>query len=473
MSYRWTIPHQGRGAADEAGPGESRRHTYRIDPPFQVPVCRERTKARAKSRARAIPWALRPSLEGFRRLREGTSINLLGLLPGGRRSEKGVTDRKARGMTDVTGPSPGHHPVPPQPALQRLDGNPASHTDGLCAPADGVFAALDLGTNNCRMLVARPNGARAAGLGAPQPGEFRVIDSFSRITRLGEGLSRSGELSLEAMDRTIDALKRCAEKMERRRVTASRQVATEACRRAVNCEQFLDRVVRETGIQLEIISPHEEATLALKGCAALLDRSTPFAVIFDIGGGSTEVLFVRIDATSLSVEGCISLPMGVVTVAEDCGGGDLSERTYGAVIEHVAKQLAPFEQHHDIRAKIDAGAVQMIGTSGTVTTLGGLHLGLDRYDRAAVDGLTLDFGVLEKISRALCGMTIQQRAAEPCIGWQRADLVLGGCAILEAICRLWPVGRLRVADRGLREGLLMDLIHPSALQVAPGQLQRF
>lgn len=387
-------------------------------------------------------------------------------------------------MTDLTGPPPGHPPAPPEQALPRRpymqnDRIPHPDTNGDAVLADGVFAALDLGTNNCRMLVARPTGGRQGSHGAgplggmPQPGDFRVIDSFSRITRLGEGLSRSGELSTDAMDRTIDALKRCAEKMERRRVTASRQVATEACRRAGNCEQFLERVVRETGIQLEIISPHEEATLALKGCAALLDRNIPFAVIFDIGGGSTEVLFVRIAAASLSVEGCISLPMGVVTVAEDCGGGDLSARTYGAVMEHVARQLAPFEQHHGICAKIATGAVQMIGTSGTVTTLGGLHLGLDRYDRAAVDGLTLDFDILETISRGLCGMTIHQRAAEPCIGWQRADLVLGGCAILQAICALWPVGRLRVADRGLREGLLMDLIHPALLQVAPGQIHRF
>jgi exopolyphosphatase/guanosine-5'-triphosphate,3'-diphosphate pyrophosphatase len=304
------------------------------------------------------------------------------------------------------------------------------------------------------------------------PGDFRVIDSFSRITRLGEGLSRSGVLSAEAMDRTVDALKRCAEKMERRRVTASRHVATEACRRAVNCDTFLERVARETGILLEIISAHEEAQLALKGCAALIDRAIPYALIFDIGGGSTEVLFVRIDGAALSIEGCVSLPMGVVTVAEDCGGGDLCERTYRAVMDHVTRQLTPLEQQHAIRDKIAAGMVQMIGTSGTVTTLGGLHLKLLRYDRAAVDGLTMDFAALEEISRALCNMSVHQRAAEPCIGWQRADLVLGGCAILEAICGLWPVGSLRVADRGLREGLLMDLIHPALLQVAPGQFQR-
>jgi exopolyphosphatase/guanosine-5'-triphosphate,3'-diphosphate pyrophosphatase len=258
--------------------------------------------------------------------------------------------------------------------------------------------------------------------------------------------------------------------MERRRVSASRHVATEACRRAANCDEFLARVSRETGLALEIISAHEEATLALKGCAGLIDRAMPYAMIFDIGGGSTEVLLVRIDDASLAVEGCISLPMGVVTVAEDCGGGDLCQRTYGTIVERVTRLLTPFDEAHGIRDKIAAGRVQMIGTSGTVTTLGGLHLGLARYDRALVDGLTLDFSSLAETNRTLCRMTLPQRAAEPCIGWQRADLVLVGCAILDAICQLWPVGRLRVADRGLREGLLMDLIHPAALQVAPGPL---
>ena len=203
----------------------------------------------------------------------------------------------------------------------------------------------------------------------------------------------------------------------------------------------------------------------------LLDFSIPYAVIFDIGGGSTEVLFVEVhEDRSLSVKGCISLPMGVVTVAEDCGGGDLCTRTYQAVVERVSQLLEPFENKYAIREKITHGTAQMIGTSGTVTTLGGLHMGLERYDRAVVDGITLDFETVHATSQSLCSMTLQQRAAEPCIGWQRADLMLAGCAILEAICKQWPVGKLRVADRGLREGLLMDMIHPSMLRVADGEL---
>lgn len=302
------------------------------------------------------------------------------------------------------------------------------------------------------MLVAHPDAQ-----------EFSVVDSFSRITRLGEGLSGSGHLSKAAMDRTIEALKCCADKMDRCGVTHSRHVATEACRRADNCDEFIARATEETGIALEIISADEEAGLALKGCKSLLNLDVPYAVIFDIGGGSTEVLFVEInDTQDMNILGCISMPLGVVTVAEDCGGGDLCERTYEEVAVRVARMLHPFEQAHGISDRIQAGEAQMLGTSGTVTTLGGIHLGLPRYDRTAVDGITLDFETLSGHSRALCQMSLQERAAEPCIGWQRADLVLGGCAILEAICRLWPVGQLRVADRGLREGMLMDMLQATA-----------
>lgn len=329
--------------------------------------------------------------------------------------------------------------------MRRRSGKSANRTADR---PEAVLAAVDLGTNNCRMLVAHPDEQ-----------DFAVVDSFSRITRLGEGLSASGRLSDAAMDRTIEALKCCADKMDRCGVTLSRHVATEACRRAENCDGFVDRVQDETGIALEIITADEEAGLALKGCSSLVNPEVPYAVIFDIGGGSTEVLFVDVgDGRDMEILGCISMPLGVVTVAEDCGGGDLCERTYEEVAVRVARLLKPFEEAYNISGLVSEGKTQMIGTSGTVTTLGGMHLGLPRYDRTVVDGITLDFEALSSQSQALCRMSLQQRAAEPCIGWQRADLVLGGCAILEAMCRLWPVGQLRVADRGLREGMLMDML---------------
>ncbi len=315
-------------------------------------------------------------------------------------------------------------------------------------PTEPVYAALDLGTNNCRMLVARPLG-----------GAFRVVDAFSRITRLGEGLAAAGVLAEEAMARTIDALKVCADKMARNRVTRARLVATEACRRAANGGEFAARVLAATGLALDTIAAHEEAGLALAGCASLLEPSARHALVFDIGGGSTELVWVATGGGGgHCVHGIESLPLGVVTLAEQ-HGADLHRRDgYDRVVAAVAERLRGFESTHGIAAAIGRGGVQMLGTSGTVTTLGALHLDLDRYERSRVDGLDLDFGHIAAVTRRLGGMTAGQRAAHPCIGPERADLVVAGCAILEAICRTWPLGRLRVADRGVREGILIAMM---------------
>jgi exopolyphosphatase / guanosine-5'-triphosphate,3'-diphosphate pyrophosphatase len=313
-----------------------------------------------------------------------------------------------------------------------------------------TYAAVDLGTNNCRLLVAR-----RAGRG------FRIIDAFSRIVRLGEGIAQSGRLSQAAMDRTLSALAVCADKMARRKVTQARAVATEACRRAGNCEEFLERVRIETGIPIEIIASDEEARLVVAGCAPLLDRRVPFAVVFDIGGGSTELVWLRVPRGARQapqVLDFVSLPYGVVTLSDGYDGRAVTGQSYAAMVSEVRAALAPFEQVHAIARRIESGQVQMLGSSGTVTTLAGIHLDLPRYNRAAVDGTSLSFAEAEAVSRRLLGMDYAARVAHPCIGSERADLVLAGCAILEAICALWPVGRVRVADRGLREGILQGLL---------------
>ena len=322
---------------------------------------------------------------------------------------------------------------------------------GSCDDSAGVFAALDLGTNNCRLLVARP---RDDG--------FRVIDAFSRIVRLGEGLGQNGRLSEPAMSRTIDALKVCAQKIQRRGVTHARHVATEACRRAANCQDFLGRVERETGLVLEIITSHEEAELALTGCSPLLDPARPYALMFDIGGGSTEVLWLKVgQRRSLELIDLVSLPYGVVGLSETHGADEALTQWYADTSAEVAELLAPFEARHAIARHIAQGQVQMLGSSGTVTTLAGVHLGLPRYDRAYVDGTYLAFDQIDRVSRRLAGLTGAKRAEAPCIGRERADLVVAGCAILDAICRTWPVGVLRVADRGVREGILLGLMRGS------------
>jgi exopolyphosphatase/guanosine-5'-triphosphate,3'-diphosphate pyrophosphatase len=339
--------------------------------------------------------------------------------------------------------------LPLPAAVESLPANPYAEAPG----GRDVLAALDLGTNNCRLLVARGYGHG-----------FRVIDAFSRIVRLGEGLAATGKLSEPAMARTIEALKVCAAKVDRRGVTRGRYVATEACRRAANCDDFLDRVQRDVGIAIEIISSREEAGLVVAGCAPLLDRRLPHALVFDIGGGSTELVWLRVPSEPGSlpvVEDFLSIPHGVVTLSDRYGGHDVTPTIYDAMIAEVRAASAPFEARHDIQRHIRAGDVQMLGSSGTVTTLAGVHLNLPRYNRARVDGVVLSFAALRRASRHLANASYAERVAHPCIGAERADLVLAGCAVLEAICGLWPVNRLSVADRGIREGILVGLLRAS------------
>jgi len=324
--------------------------------------------------------------------------------------------------------------------------------------SDTLYAALDLGTNNCRMLVARPTGRG-----------FRVVDAFSRVTRLGEGLGASGVLSEIAMDRTLDALDACAEKMERHRVGRARLVATEACRRAVNGAEFTARIARRIGLTPDIISPREEASLALAGCASLLDPLVPWALVFDIGGGSTELVWVRNSPLGQQVMGVQSIPTGVVTLAEQWATELHSHAGYARVVDQIGSAFRPFESLHTIGSLMGGNLVQMLGTSGTVTTLGALHLGLERYDRSRVDGLELGFTDIAAVTCQLAAMSHDERMEHPCIGPERADLVLAGCAILEAVCRLWPLGRLRVADRGVREGVLLAMMRDDGLTVQSGR----
>lgn len=324
-------------------------------------------------------------------------------------------------------------------------GGPAPRRPARPGP---VFGAVDLGTNNCRLLIARPT---AAG--------FRVLDGFSRVVRLGEGMTESGLLSEAAMDRAVEALRVCAGKLARRNVTRARAIATEACRRAANCGDFIERVKDGTGLDLEIISSREEAELTLAGCVPLLDPAVPYALMFDVGGGSTEVVWLKLEpGAPPRILGWVSLPCGVVTLTERNGHHDFTPQAYAAVVAAVEAQLASFEARFSINAAIRDGAVQMLGTAGTVTTVAGVNMGLPRYNRSLVDGCYLSFEAIAHITAALAGSTYAERLANPCIGDSRADLVVAGCAVLDAICRTWPVGHLRVADRGVREGILVSLI---------------
>jgi len=322
-----------------------------------------------------------------------------------------------------------------------------------------LYGALDLGTNNCRLLIARPTRR-----------SFRVVDAFSRIIRLGEGVSLSGRLSDAAMTRTVEALKVCAGKLARGNVQRARLVATEACRIAANGPDFLDRVQRDVGLELEILTRESEAKLAVAGCASLIDNACDYVLVFDIGGGSSELIWLDLTdrhdgyggAERIAVQNRIaawtSLPVGVVTLAERFGGRNVTMEGFEAMVAYVMDLAMPFEAEHGFRLRTAGHPIHMLGTSGTVTTVAGIQLKLERYDRSRVDGCWLDMAGARRTTYDLIGRTYEERVAEPCIGRDRADLVLAGCAILEALLRLWPCERLRVADRGLREGILMTLM---------------
>ena len=320
---------------------------------------------------------------------------------------------------------------------------------GAASPgqSSGVYAALDLGTNNCRLLIACPTGD-----------SFRVIDLFSRIIRLGEGISITGRISDAAIGRAVAALSICRDKIRTKNATRLRLIATEACRAADNADSFRNQVAAETGIRLEVIDRETEASLAVIGCSPLLDPYGRGAILFDIGGGSTELVRIERDpdwhSATPRIKAWMSIPLGVVTLAEHFGGRDVTPESYALMVEEVANYIAPFAVEHGG----DLKGMHLLGTSGTVTTLAGVHLNLVRYDRRRIDGVWLsDADVTATIARLL-GMSYQQRAGNHCIGIERADLVLAGCAILDAIRNAFPLPRLRVADRGLREGMLVEMM---------------
>jgi exopolyphosphatase/guanosine-5'-triphosphate,3'-diphosphate pyrophosphatase len=319
-----------------------------------------------------------------------------------------------------------------------------------------AFAALDLGTNNCRMLVGTPSG-----------NSFRVLDSFSRIVRLGEGLHSTGRLNEAAMDRAISALQACAARLGRRPVRQVRAIATEACRRATNGPAFLCRVKQETGFEFGIISSREEAELALESCTPLLPCDGRRALLFDIGGGSTELAWVRLTNGRPALIGYDSLPVGVVTLAERWGDAGFTPDGFEAIVADVADRLRAFEKVHCIAREIRNGGVRLLGTSGTVTTLAGVALNLERYRRLEVDGVEL---CSKKAADALSHLRTLGREGlmlHPCVGPDRVEFVLPGCAVFAAITRLWPAPHVIVADRGLREGVLLRLMRTDRLRQRP------
>ncbi len=323
-----------------------------------------------------------------------------------------------------------------------------------------LYAALDLGTNNCRLLIARPSFSSHV-----QHKTLKVVDSYSRIVRLGEGVSESGRLGEEAMRRTIKALATCKQKLNRYGIAKYRFVATEACRRAENAEQFLTRVRDDLGLSIDIISNEEEARLAFLGCSSLLHKDTRWALAFDIGGGSTEFMWVKIDPEQPLnshkrhlIQDWTSLPYGVMNMSEQFGGPAFTEMYFEEIVAKISGLLAPMERDNQIATRMWKENVQMLSTSGTVTTLAAIHLNLPHYDRSKIDGIKLSISDIRGATQSLMRMSPSERAAHPCIGSARTDFILSGCAIFEAIARTFPIDKITIADRGVREGIIVSLM---------------
>jgi exopolyphosphatase/guanosine-5'-triphosphate,3'-diphosphate pyrophosphatase len=314
--------------------------------------------------------------------------------------------------------------------------------------AGPVLGAIDVGTHACRLLIAVPH---------PEGIMPRVIDSYSASVRLGEGLERAGVITDAALDRTVEALRICSDRLKRSGATHVKAIATEACRRANNADRLLARAQTEAGIRLEIVTPEEEARLAAEGCLPLIGAGFEGALIFDIGGGSTELILVSATNGGHAITAWTSVPVGVVSLAERHGAHDLPAASFDAMRESIrelfARRFASLgngafdpERHH------------LLGTSGTLTTLAGVKLGLPRYNRSRIDGQWLSRDEVLAIVRRISTSDFDARAAIPCVGTDRADLIMPGCAILSEIMSHFPAPHLRVADRGLREGLLIGLL---------------
>jgi len=444
------------GSADSPNPAE-RPQSPESDQPARKRK-RRRTKSAGKSPSVASAVASTTVAPSQSSRQPGDAETSSGKFRNRRKKNRGGRGLQGRPLTPSKAP-PGVAKAPSAGAGQQKDGR--GRTGEAQAEArekpgfvNDLYAALDLGTNNCRLLIAQPT----------RPGQFRVVDAFSRIVRLGEGLGASRRLSQEAMDRAVEALRICASKLAHKPIRRMRLIATEACRAAENGEEFLARVTAETGLVLEIIDRETEARLAVSGCSSLVGREARSVVLFDIGGGSSEIAVIRIGDNRSSrlanhITHWTSLPVGVVTLSERHGGRDVTPEVFEAMVAEVEGMLADFDcpPLGPIRRQ-GAEDFHLIGTSGTVTTLAGVHLDLPRYDRRKVDGVWLSDQEVSEMQAKLLSWDFAGRAANPCIGPDRADLVLAGCAILEAIRRRWPSPRMRVADRGLREGLLTDMM---------------
>lgn len=302
------------------------------------------------------------------------------------------------------------------------------------------LAAVDLGTNTVRLLVVEAEGR-----------EWRPLHQSQRVTRLGEGQAETGRLLEAPMQRTVDTVSEFIAAARGLGASEIRVVATSAVREAPNRAELLALLRAATGLDASVVSGEEEARLTLQGVAAGLPQLGGSFVLFDIGGGSTELVLGE-DGRLGAV---VSLQLGVVRLAERYGdAGPVDWARFALMRGEIDGRLA-----REIPARIiEARAPALVGTAGTVTTLAALDLGLPAYDASRVQGHTLARGAVERLLNRLGALAVAERARLPCLEPGRADVIIPGIAICLAVMDRLGYGSLVVSDRGLREGILCEIL---------------
>ncbi len=296
------------------------------------------------------------------------------------------------------------------------------------------IAAIDLGTNTARLLIAD----------LFDDGKFEQRVLQRSIVRLGGGFCREQGLADEAMQRAADCLKQFSEIIQQQQVDQVRAVATSAVRDAVNGQAFIARVLDESGIRLQVIDGVTEGSIGLAGLLAGLDQQPHQLLMFDVGGGSTEYTFAR-GASPLFVQ---SLPLGVVRLTEGKPGP--TEMT-----EKINRELDRLQQQLDQAEVIVSADTLLVGTAGTATTLAAISLGMSEYDYRRVNNHTLAGAEIRRIYELLLPLSPPERLRVPGLEQGREDLIIAGCLITLLTLERFGMHQMQVSDYGLLEGLVV------------------
>ena len=295
-----------------------------------------------------------------------------------------------------------------------------------------ITAAIVIGSYNCRIIIVNnsPN--------------IKILKTISVATNLIKNLSYSNEFTHKNIKKTVRCLTMFSRKMLEYNVTKYRCVATEACRQVINSDFFIGEVKKKTGLSVEIISVNEEAQLCFQSCKKYIERMNNEGILFDIGGGSTEISFFDVKNEKFETS---SIPLGVINLSEKINLHGKNKITF---------QMKRYFQSlkSNLSNQIDPGF--SIGSCSTVSTLSAIHLNLTTFDRKKIEGLLLDVDEIMKIINNLRNLKVNEMLKHPCIR-KKYPLLLNGMEILEKILENFPIKQILVSQSGLTGGMIENL----------------